>query len=436
MERKEAKRRLPLPGQRIVRTVLGIWLCFLIYLLRGRSGMPFFSAIAAMQCIQPDTRSMRPVIQNSIIGTFVGGLWGLVLLLIETRLVGESIPDAGIHLLLMGLFAGLVLYFCVLLKIQETAYFSAVVMLSVAINLGGDAGPVLYMLHRMTDTLIGIAVAELINRLHLPRVRDTETLFLSGLNDTLVGAGHPLSPYARVELNRMIDDGAKFTIATMQTPATVRELLDGVALPYPVIAMDGAALYDMNRREFLAVVELSDEQAERIAAFLREEGLPFFISTLEDQTVLVRFSELKNEAIRRTFEEKRRSPYRNFVHYRGEALHHVLYFMVMAEKEQVERAAEKLRRRPWIGEYRLAHDVMQEHDGYACLKICSARASRDEMRKKLEALLGTKGTVTFGSREGACDVYIASADRDRMVKELKRRFEPVDIRGWRTMLRK
>ena len=434
MDGERYKLHLPIPGQRIFRSMLAIWLCFLIYLLRGRVGMPFYSAIAALQCLQPNTRAMRPVARRRVIGTFVGAFWGLIALLLETELISDGMPDYGVHVFLIGLFGGLVLYFTVLLKIPDSAYFSAVVMLSITVNHIGDANPYLFVLHRVVDTLIGVAVAELINRLHLPRTRDTDTLFLSGLNPALLSAGNKLSPYAKVELNRLIEDGAKFSISTMQTPATVRELMDEVTLPYPVIAMDGAALYDMNKREFLEVVSLSDEQARRIADFLEAEDLPFFVNTLEGHTLMVRFSELKNEAIRQLYEEKRQSPYRNFVPYRREDLHRVLYFMVLAPEEAVDRAAAKLAEEPWIGGYRLAHDGMKEHDGYACLKICSAQASREAMTRRLEERLGTRRTVVFSSRPGG-DVVIPNADKDRMVRELKRRFEPVDPRGWRNIFR-
>ena len=53
MDSERHQLHLPVPGQRIFRSMLAIWLCFLIYLLRGRVGMPFYSAIAALQCLQP-----------------------------------------------------------------------------------------------------------------------------------------------------------------------------------------------------------------------------------------------------------------------------------------------------------------------------------------------------------------------------------------------
>ncbi len=52
MNGTQKKRQIPLPGQRILRSLIAILLCFAVYALRGRRGMPFYSAIAALQCIQ------------------------------------------------------------------------------------------------------------------------------------------------------------------------------------------------------------------------------------------------------------------------------------------------------------------------------------------------------------------------------------------------
>ena len=50
-----------MPGQRIVRTVIAVFLCMLVYEARGRRGMPIFALIAAVMCIQPYTKNMKAI---------------------------------------------------------------------------------------------------------------------------------------------------------------------------------------------------------------------------------------------------------------------------------------------------------------------------------------------------------------------------------------
>lgn len=51
----EHHRRIPLPGQRIIRSAVAVALCLIVYVLRGHRGIPLYSALAAMQCMQPYT---------------------------------------------------------------------------------------------------------------------------------------------------------------------------------------------------------------------------------------------------------------------------------------------------------------------------------------------------------------------------------------------
>ena len=149
-----AAHRIPLPGQRIWRSMIAVWLCFGVYFLRGRSGIPFYSVIAALQCMQPYNREMGKVAQKRIVGTLIGAFWGLTVLLLELELLYEGVPDELPHCLLLGLFTGVVLYSTVLLKAREAANFSVVVFLSVGVNHIGDVNPYLFAFRRLFGILV------------------------------------------------------------------------------------------------------------------------------------------------------------------------------------------------------------------------------------------------------------------------------------------
>ena len=428
-------REIPLPGQRILRSMIAVWLCFGIYMLRGQRGIPFYSVIAALQCLQPYAKSMRSVARNRLVGTAVGAIWGLAILLLERNLLFDGAPGEWEHYILLGLFSGAVLYSTVLLKVRETAYFSTVVFLCIAVNHIGDENPYIFVFNRALDTLIGVLVAEGINRLHLPRLRQKNVLFVSSISETIVGAGKTLSPYSKIELNRLIDDGAQFTLSTTQTPATVREMLPDVNLRLPIIAMDGSALYDLKKREYLKTVTMEEDAARRMMAFLDASGLHYTTNTIEDHLLVVRCGDLGDGALLKLYQDKRRSAYRNFVIRHPEQLTGILYFMVLDQAEAVLELYNSLCQSPWQGEYRVVLDTTKHYADSACLKIYAPEASRENMLRELVAMVKPTKVVTFGGTPGHCDVLIKNADKDAMVKALKRRFEPVDIRGWRNSFR-
>ena len=191
--------RFPLPGQRILRSVISVWLCIVVYYLRGRRGEPFYSIIAALQCIQPYSSSMLSEGRDRIIGTFIGAFWGAAIVFSELLPIGGSFETALIHYSLLGLLTGLVIYSTVLLKIPQYALFSFLVFLGISMYHLEDANPYIHVFNRTMDTIIGVVIAILVNSAHLPRTRDRQTLFVSGIalyrldqTDTGHGQGTPL----------------------------------------------------------------------------------------------------------------------------------------------------------------------------------------------------------------------------------------------------
>lgn len=59
---KNSENHLPKIGARIVKSAVGVALCMIIYLLRGGDkggGMPFYSALAVLWCMQQYTSSTK-----------------------------------------------------------------------------------------------------------------------------------------------------------------------------------------------------------------------------------------------------------------------------------------------------------------------------------------------------------------------------------------
>lgn len=423
--KKEMK--LPRVGQRIVKSSIAVALCFVIYFLRGKRGIPFYSALAVLQCIQPYTVSSIEVAKKRVTGTFVGAFWGLVLILIEVYLFGDfqgTFPGY----MMIALFTGVVLYSTVLMNCKNAAYFSCVVFLSITVIHLGDESPVLFVCNRVLDTLIGVGLAFVVNCVHFPRKKEREILFVSGIDDTIAPGTAPLSPYSKIELNRMIDSGAKFTVSTNRTPATVRESLEGVRLNLPIIAMDGAVLYDMKENSYLMKYQMSPSQAGLILDFLKTEQMECFINTVVDDMLVIYYNQLSNEAEKGIYQRHRTSPYRNYVQKNESICENVVYLLVIDQKDRMQEFYEKLMKQKEAKEYRIVYEDSFHYPGYAYMKLYHREATREHMLENLKAFLKTERTVTFGSIEGKYDVYIKNADKDVMVRKLRNLYEPIGIR--------
>ena len=423
--------KLPIPGQRIVRSTIAVALCFVIYYLRGKRGIPFYSALAVLQCMQPYHTSMKEMAKKRTTGTFVGAFWGLVvilILLVLNRNRPGGIEESFTKYMLISLFTGIVLYSTVVLDCKKSSYFSCVVFLSITVMHITDESPILFVMNRVLDTLIWIGLAIIVNSAHLPRRKHNEILFVSGIDDTILNSGSRLTPYNKVELNRLIENGANFTISTIRTPASVREALEGVNLKLPIIAMDGAVLYDMGENSFLMKYQMSESQADKMSTFLDDMGVTYFTNTVVDDLLVIYYQDLKNEAEQGIYERHRKSPYRNYVKVEHPICSNVVYFLVIEKKEKTEQLYQQLMEQDWVSDFRIVLADSMNYPGYAHIKIYHKQATREHMLQNLEALLDIEKTVTFGSIEGKYDVFIANSDRNIMVKELKKRYEPVDFK--------
>ena len=90
------------------------------------------------------------------------------------------------------------------------------------------------------------------------------TLYISDLDGTLLNEESLLSANTAQTLNKLIEEGAMFTIATARTPATVVKLMSDVKLNLPVILMTGALVYDIATNRYLSTSSFPQEISAQI----------------------------------------------------------------------------------------------------------------------------------------------------------------------------
>lgn len=424
------KKEVPHIGARIIKSAVGAAICMLIYYVRELlpigSGIPFYSILAVLWCIQPYTTSTITMAKQRTIGTLIGAAYGLAFLLFFELF--EDVNEMTVYLTACAMLVP-ILYTTVLLNKRNASYFSCVVFLTIAINHGFDENPYLFVFNRVLDTLIGIGVGVLLNIVHHPVKNDENAVYVSGIDSVLVSSKETMIPYNKVELNRLIALGAKFTVSTIRTPASMIDLLSGIDLKLPVIAMDGAVLYDIKRNRYLDVFSLEPETAARAEAIIREEGAHSFINALYDNTLLIYYGEFQNDAERDLFEKLRCSPYRNYTgkEFRvNPGRERVIYIMVLAEDATVRRIAGRIDGE--IGDaVRIVLSPAAEYEGYTYVKIYTKQACKANMLKILKERTGAEKIVTFGSIPGEYDVYVHDDGGNSAVKALKKLYEGKSI---------
>jgi len=420
---RKLKPNVPMIGMRIIKSALAVVLCLLVNLLRGKNGMVFYSQLAALWCIQMyRNNTFSNAIQRTI-GTLVGAAVGLVYLLEYPRLISVFGENILIEVVCLFISIIVVIYTTVVLHKNQASYFSCVVFLSIVINHIGDVNPYNFVLNRFLDTMIGIAIGIAINNVRICFHPDRETLFISGVDDILVDKNNNISAFSKVELNRMIEDGMRFTLSTMRTPASLLEPLSDINFKYPVIVMDGAALYDIKKSEYVKEYVISADTSNEVFLLIKDNGFSPYVNVIIDDTLLIFYQESEDTVNKELVERLKISPFRNYINREFSGNENVVYFMILEKTVKIEAFYKVLLEIEYDKKFKILKYASDQYEGYSYIKIYNKNASKENMLLYLKEKYSITKTVTFGTVEGKYDVIVKEELFDEVVKLVRKRYE-------------
>ena len=405
-----------------MKSTVAVGLSILVYLLAGMDGLPFFIIIAALQGMQQYQRNVKEVAVRNVFGTLVGAACALVILMLQSFVLGSDNSQYVWYCLFVTLGVAVSLYSAVVLGHGDAAYFTAVVYLCIVMVHLDKRSPFLYVAQRLLETLLGIGIGMGVNALRIPRRRVKDTLFVAALDDVLHSESSILPEYSKVELNRILDDGVRLSIISQHSSASFWEAAGSIRFKMPVILLDGAVLYDPSEKRYLAKVQLEYEQAREITELLEDEELSIFQSAVVDDSVMI-FNKHIAESTREIHEHMRRSNYRNYI-YRAlpEGLP-VIYVLCMGTEEKLDEACRKLDEAGFDKKYKVMR-YGHEQKGMGYMRIFSREASRHAMLEKLRETCGMEKLRTFGNDPRLYDVCVRASEGESILKALKKEAEP------------
>lgn len=147
------------PGLRIIKTGLAVLIAMLISYFRPGEGLDFYSAIAAIICMQQSVHETYHKGLGRIIGTIFGGGMGLCFLLLFPE---DSLPDI-LRIIIIAILVTIIIWIMASVNKKDAVSIAGIVFLSVSINHAEDIMPFNFALNRVIDTLIGVLVAFFVN---------------------------------------------------------------------------------------------------------------------------------------------------------------------------------------------------------------------------------------------------------------------------------
>ncbi|MDR0286794.1 MAG: HAD family hydrolase [Clostridiales bacterium] len=239
-----------------------------------------------------------------------------------------------------------------------------------------------------------------------------KTLYISDLDGTLLNSEKTISDYSRAALNNMVDAGLNFTVATARSFKSALKILDLLKLPYPVILMNGALLYDTDSCSFVNVETVS--APENITELFNAYSASAFMYAFDCGNINIYYENLDTPSLLKFYDDRRDTYGKNFFKTENLSdtalLRNVIYFTLFDRHEKLSGLYNELKKLPGITAI-LYKDVY--YDDYWYLEIYSEKASKYHAALYIKDCYNFQQLVGFGDNLNdiplleACDEFYA-----------------------------
>ncbi len=148
-------------GLRSIKTMVAVFLCLLIGYFRQSD--PLHSIIAAIVCMKGSARLGYTAGIDRTIGTMIGGLYGYFAIIFSNR-IGINLSGI-VYYIIISLMIIPVIYSTIYINTPDSVSIATIVFFIVTVSMSdaGDVEPLLYVINRLINTLIGIVVSVAVN---------------------------------------------------------------------------------------------------------------------------------------------------------------------------------------------------------------------------------------------------------------------------------
>ena len=257
------------------------------------------------------------------------------------------------------------------------------------------------------------------------RKNEISMLYVSDLDGTLLSSNALLNEDVPERLNRLIDKGLCFTVATARTYATVNSIMKDVHLTYPMILMNGVMLYDPVNKSCINAEIIERDSVEYILKGRKKFGVTGFAYALspENSKMATYYEKIATEHMEKFYVERRdvyHKPFSKVEQLEDILGEDIIYFSICYDEEILRPFYEYLQKDEKLN-LNFYKDVYG--DGLWYLEISHKNASKYHGVQKLRAMLQPDAITGMGDNLNdiplfeACDRCCAVGNAHKEVKE-------------------
>ena len=172
-------------------------------------------------------------------------------------------------------------------------------------------------------------------------------LFVTDLDGTLINSKRKVPKKSLEILNKLIEKGVNFTVATARTPATAVEILQDLNLKLPVALMNGVLIYDTKELKYIDIKGIEKEAVNKVLDIFKEYNKNPLVYGVKDNHLWVYHKEFENIYEYNFYKERADKKLKTFVKvedYNGSLSDsNVINFVAFDNYEKIKAIAEKIK---------------------------------------------------------------------------------------------
>lgn len=430
---------MPKIGLRNLKTALALAIVMLINLIlvvinpdfANSWFSPFFAGIAAAYSMQSKQSSSFKLARIRSFGSIIGGTTGMILILLYEKFLSDmligtygEIWNLAILYAIVGLLVVPLIY--VLVKTQKTDFIFVALLtyLSVTISTRNFLPVTVFAINRMASTIIGVMVTLFVNNFDLRFHRNSNILFVTGLDGTILTPQKQLTNYTKFKLNQLIEKGANITISTTRTPASLTQILKDVEFNLPLMIMNGSVVFDLNNETYHHIKTISKHAQKGLDTLLEKENKNAFVYSITDGMLSIYHYPFKNEGEKRFFDERKHDYFQNHVKGKLSQEDDAVFYIIIDRFDEIKKLENKIKSCTFSKDITIniyPYDLLPR---YYFLKINSIHASKAIALKEFLITHQEDMVVSIGSKSfdipmmKASDFSYATASAEDEVKAI------------------
>ena len=172
-------------------------------------------------------------------------------------------------------------------------------------------------------------------------------LFVTDLDGTLINSKREVPKKSLEILNKLIENGVNFTVATARTPATAVEILQNLNLKLPVALMNGVLIYDTKELKYIDIKAIEKETVNKVLDIFKAYNKNPLVYGVKDNHLWVYHKEFENVYEYNFYKERADKILKTFVNvenYNGSLSDsNVINFVAFDNYEKIKAIAEEVK---------------------------------------------------------------------------------------------